>query len=122
MRADKTFLINFTNGGFNQYHNDILKRVVDDYLESHPDLLLDKIIRDSDLTKVILEVLANDLSNVINPNGLYHIVESIYDFWRDYKRYLFSDLSVSYVINETNFHDIFNNFNRIDYFFSFFFI
>ena len=70
MRADKTFLINFTNGGFNQYHNDILKRVVDDYLESHPDLLLDKIIRDSDLTKVILEVLANDLSNVINPNGL----------------------------------------------------
>ena len=34
MRADKTFLINFTNGGFNQYHNDILKRVVDDYLES----------------------------------------------------------------------------------------
>ena len=44
MRADKTFLINFTNGGFNQYHNDILKRVVDDYLESHPDLLLDKRI------------------------------------------------------------------------------
>lgn len=113
MRADKTFLINFTNGGFNQYHNDILKRVVDDYLESHPDLLLDKIISDSDLTKVILEVLANDLTNVINPNGLYHIVESIYDFWRDYKRYLFSDLSVSYVINETNFHDIFNNFNRM---------
>ena len=112
MRADRTFFINFTDPCFNHFHNDILKTVVDDYLEVNPDLLLNKIISDSDLTKVILEVLANDLTNVINPNGLYRIVENIYDFWRQYKRYLFADLSVSYVINETNYHDIFNNFNR----------
>ena len=112
MRADKTFFINFTNPGFNQFHNDILETVVKDYLEVHPDLLLNTIISKPNLAEVILEVLANNLTNVINPNGLYHIVESIYDFWRDYKRYLFADLSVSYVINETNFHDVFNNFNR----------
>ncbi len=112
MRADKTFFINFTDPGFNHFHNNVLKTVVDDYLEEHPDLLLDKIISKPDLTEVMLEVLANNLNNVVSLNGLYHIVENIYDFWRDYKRYLFADLSVSYVINETNFHDIFNNFNR----------
>ena len=113
MRADKTFFINFTDSGFNQYSNNILKTVVEDYLELHPDLMLSTIISKDNLTEVILEVLANNLTNVLNPNGLYHIIENIYDFWRDYKRYLFADLSVSYVINETNFHDIFNNFNRM---------
>ena len=112
MRADKTFFINFTDSGFNQYSNDILETVVNDYLELHPDLLLNTIIKKDNLTEVILEVLANNLTNVVNANGLYHIVEKIYDFWREYKRYLFADLSVSYVINETNYHDIFNNFNR----------
>ena len=112
MKADKTFFIDFTNPEFNYFHNGILRTVVEDFLKSNPDLLLDKIITKSDLTEVILEVLANNLTNVIDTNGLYHLVESIYDFWRDYKRYLFADLAVSYIINETNFHDVFNNFNR----------
>lgn len=112
MKADKTFFIDFTNPGFNYFHNDILNTVVKDYLEINPDLLLSTIIRKDNLTEVILEVLANNLENVIDANGLYHIIENIYDFWRDYKRYLFADLSISYVINETNFHDVFNNFNK----------
>lgn len=112
MRADKTFLIDFTDSGFNHFHNGILAKVVEDFLELNPDLLLSDIIAKNNLTEVICEVLANNLTNVLNTNGLYHLIEKIYDFWRDYKRYLFADLSVSYMINETNFHDIFNNFNR----------
>ena len=112
MRADKTFFIDFTNSGFNYFHNDILSTVVSKFLETNSDLLLSEVIKKDNLCEVIMEVLANNLENVINPNGLYHIVENIYDFWRDYKRYLFADLSVSYIINETNFHDVFNNFNK----------
>ena len=112
MRADKMFLIDFTHKGFNYFHNDILETVVNDYLKLNPDLLLNEIISKENLTEVIFEVLANNLENVKNANGLYHLIENIYDFWRDYKRYLFADLSVSYMINETNFHDVFNNFNR----------
>ena len=112
MKGDKMFFIDFTNSGFNYFHNDILNTVVADFLKANPDLLLTEVIKKDNLTEVIMEVLANNLENVINPNGLYHIVENLYDFWRDYKRYLFADLSVSYVINETNFHDVFNNFNR----------
>ena len=112
MKADKTFFIDFTNSCFNYFHNDILGSVVSKFLEANPDLLLSEVIKKDNLEEVIMEVLANNLENVINPNGLYHIVENIYDFWRDYKRYLFADLSVSYIINETNFHDVFNNFNK----------
>lgn len=112
MKADKTFLIDFTNPVFNHFHNDILSRVVNDYLLENPNLLLKDIITKDNLVEVMQEVLANNLTNVIDPNGLYHLVENIYDFWRDYKRYLFADLKVSYMINDTNFHDIFNNFNR----------
>ena len=112
MKADKTFFIDFTNSCFNYFHNDILGCVVSKFLEANPDLLLSEVIKKDNLEEVIMEVLANNLENVINPNGLYHIVENIYDFWRDYKRYLFADLSVSYIINETNFHDVFNNFNK----------
>lgn len=112
MRADKTFFIDFTNAEFNYFHNDILNTVVKDYLELNPDLLLNEIIAIDDLTKVIYQVLANNLENVIDQNALYHLIEKIYDFWREHKRYLFADLSVSYMINETNFHDVFNNFNR----------
>lgn len=112
MKADKTFFTDFTNSSFNYFHNGILGSVVSKFLESNPDLLLSEVIRKNNLEEVIMEVLANNLENVINPNGLYHIIENIYDFWRDYKRYLFADLSVSYIINETNFHDVFNNFNK----------
>ena len=112
MKADKTFFIDFTNSSFNYFHNDILGSVVSKFLEANPDLLLSEVIKKDNLEEVIMEVLANNLENVINPNGLYHIIENIYDFWRDYKRYLFADLSVSYIINETNFHDVFNNFNK----------
>ena len=112
MKADKTFFIDFTNSNFNYFHNNILGSVVSKFLEANPDLLLSEVIKKDNLEEVIMEVLANNLENVINPNGLYHIVENIYDFWRDYKRYLFADLSVSYIINETNFHDVFNNFNK----------
>ena len=112
MKADKTFFIDFTNSSFNYFHNGILGSVVSKFLEANPDLLLSEVIRKNNLEEVIMEVLANNLENVINPNGLYHIIENIYDFWRDYKRYLFADLSVSYIINETNFHDVFNNFNK----------
>ena len=112
MKADKTIFINFTDPDFNYFHNGLLKNVIDEYLKLNKDLLLNEIV-DGDLTKVILEVLANDLSNVKNQNKLYHLVENIYDFWRDHKRYLFADLAVSYVINELNFHDTFNNFNRM---------
>ena len=98
--------------GNNYFHNNILGTVVNKFLEKNPDLLLNEVIKKDNLEEVIMEVLANNLENVINPNGLYHIVENIYDFWRDYKRYLFADLSVSYIINETNFHDVFNNFNK----------
>ena len=112
MRADKTFFINFTNPGFNYFHNEMMAEVVNEYLKANPDLLLDKVISKNNLAEVIMEVLANNLTNVIDPNGLYHVVENVYDFWRDYKRYLFADLSVSYVINETNFHDVFNSFNK----------
>ena len=112
MRADKTFFIDFTNAGFNYFHNGILDEVVKGYLLDNPDLLLNEIITSNDLTKVIYEVLANNLEHVIDTNGLYHLIENIYDYWRDYKRYLFADLNVSYMINETNFHDVFNNFNR----------
>ena len=112
MKADKTFFIDFTNSSFNYFHNNILGTVVNKFLQKNPDLLLNEIIKKDNLEEVIMEVLANNLENVINPNGLYHIVENIYDFWRDYKRYLFADLSVSYIINETNFHDVFNNFNK----------
>lgn len=113
MRADRTLFIDFTDTGFNYFHNNILSGVINDYLESNPDLLLDSIISKDNLFEVIKEVLANDLSNVKNTNSLYHLVENIYDFWRDYKRYLFADLSKSYVINESNFHDVFNQFNRM---------
>ena len=64
MKADKTFFIDFTNPEFNYFHNGILRTVVEDFLKSNPDLLLDKIITKSDLTEVILEVLANNLTNV----------------------------------------------------------
>ena len=112
MKADKTFFIDFTNSSFNYFHNNILGTVVSKFLEKNPDLLLGEVIKKDNLEEVIMEVLANNLENVINPNGLYHIIENIYDFWRDYKRYLFADLSISYIINETNFHDVFNNFNK----------
>ena len=54
MRADKTFFINFTNPGFNYFHNEMLGEVVKAYLEANPDLLLDSVIRKNNLAEVIM--------------------------------------------------------------------
>lgn len=113
MKADRQILINFTDPNFNYFNNKLFSDLVDEYLRLNPDLMLDKIISKPNLTEVIYEVLANNLENVIDANGLYRVVEKIYDFWREHKRYLFADLSVSYVINSKNFHDVFNDFNRL---------
>lgn len=113
MKADKQIFIDFSSKDFNFYNNDLFDTVVKKYLKANHNIDLSNIINGTNLTKVCLEVLNNDLSNVINKNALYHIIEEIYDFWREHKRYLISDMTVSYSINESNYHDLFNSFNKM---------
>lgn len=108
---DKNIFIDFTKKGFNYYNNDIFNDVVESYLAINPEIDLKKLITTTNLTKVFLEVLAGNLAHVKNRNLMYHTIEGIYDYWRDYKRYLLADLSKSYAINEENYLKIYEDFN-----------
>lgn len=113
MGTDKQIFIDFSSKDFNFYNNDLFDQIVKSYLKANYNIDLSNIIKGNNLTKVCLEVLNNDLSNVLNKNSLYHIIEEIYDFWREHKRYLISDMKISYSINENNYHDLFNSFNKM---------
>ena len=113
MAIDKQIFIDFSSQNFNVYSNNIFGSIVEEYLSINSNIKLDEIIVGSDLTKVCLEVLTNNLSNVINRNALYHVIEDIYDYWRHQKRYLVADMTKTYSINESNYHDIFNSFNKM---------
>lgn len=113
MNSDKQIFIDFSSKNFNFYNNNLFDNIVSRYLKVNHSVDLSNIIKGNDLTKVCLEVLNNDLSNVLNRNALYHIIEEIYDFWREHKRYLISDMTISYSINESNYHDLFNSFNKM---------
>ena len=111
MKSDKNVFINFSQKDFNYFHNDIFRNTVNSFLEMNPEVNINKLIQGNDLIQVFSEVLGNNLSNVLDRNGLYHIIEQIYDFWREHKRYMFSDMSESYSINEDNYLHIFAEFN-----------
>jgi hypothetical protein len=113
MGSDKQIFIDFSSKNFNFYNNDLFDNLVSRYLKVNHNIDLSNIIEGNDLTNVCLEVLNNDLSNVKNRNALYHIIEEVYDYWREHKRYLISDMTISYSINESNYHDLFNSFNKM---------
>ena len=98
---------------FNIYNNDLFYNLIGDYLLAYPETNWQSLIEGEDLSKVFMEVLANNLTHVLDRNGLYHLLEKVYDFWRGQMRYLIADMSYSRSINEVNYQDIFNNFNRM---------
>ena len=113
MSTCKQVFINLSAKDFNIYNNDLFYNLIGDYLLAYPETNWESLIEGEDLSKVFMEVLANNLTHVLDRNGLYHLLEKVYDFWRGQMRYLIADMSYSRSINEVNYQDIFNNFNRM---------
>lgn len=108
---DRNVFIDFSAKDFNFYNNSIFSNVVDDYLAKNPEVIVEDCIYGNNIAKVYSEVLANNLSNVKDTKAMYHLIEAIYDHWRNFQRYLIADLCESYSINENNYIAVFKSFN-----------
>ena len=108
---DRNVFIDFSAKDFNFYNNEIFKNVVNDYLVKNPEVIVSDCIYGDNIAKVYSEVLANNLTNVKDCKAMYHLIEAIYDHWRNFQRYLIADLHESYSINENNYIAVFKSFN-----------
>lgn len=109
---ERTYFIDITKKSFNYLNNDILETVVESFLKDNPSIDVSTMIHGDNLAKVYLEVLANNKKHVKDPILMYDTLEKIYDYWRSTKRYILSDISKSYFINEDNFLTQFDSFNE----------
>ena len=75
MSTGKQVFINLSAKDFNIYNNDLFFDVIGDYLLANPETDWKSLIVGDDLSKVFMEVLANNLTNVLDRNGLYHLLE-----------------------------------------------
>ena len=108
---DRNVFIDFSAKNFNFYNNEIFTNVVNDYLVKNPEVIVSDCIHGDNVAKVYSEVLANNLTNVKDCKAMYHLIEAIYDHWRNFQRYLIADLRESYSINENNYIAVFKSFN-----------
>lgn len=112
MPKERTIFIDITKQNFNYLNNDLFEKIVDNFLSIHKKIDVSSLIETSSLAKVYLEVLANNKKHVKNAYEMYRILEKIYDYWRNIKRYILADLSESSFINEDNFLAHFDSFNE----------
>ena len=109
---ERTYFIDITKKDFNYLNNSIFTEVIDSFLSDNANIDLSKMICGNDLAKVYSEVLVNNFNHVKDKLYLYDTLEKIYDYWRSSKRYILSDISKSFFINEDNFLTQFDLFNE----------
>ena len=88
---EKYILIDIKDKDTTAINKEVMNLAIDSFLEDNPKNNISEIIYGDSLSKVFLEILNNDTTNVKNKDLLYDILEKIYDHWRSVKRYIISD-------------------------------
>lgn len=88
---EKTFLINIENKDTTTLNKEVMEFAINSYLQDNPKFNIDEMISGDNLSKVFVEILEGNMSNVKNKDLLYDTLEKIYDHWRATKRYIIAD-------------------------------
>ena len=108
MKKEKLLFIDITNKDIAQLNRTLFYETVNSYLLDNKVRNINGISNNHDLAKVYLEVLNNNYSNVKDAFLLYKTLEKIYDYWRNIKRYVLLDSSISSSVNEDDFLKLFD--------------
>ena len=112
MKKEKTVFIDVSQNNISQLNKTLFKTIIDSFLIENKHIKLDRIIIGNDLYNTFIEILNNNKEHVKDPFLLYKLLERIYDYWRNIKRYVVSDLAVSTSVNENNFLNQFDLYNE----------
>lgn len=112
MKKEKLLFIDITNKDIAQLNRTLFYETVNSYLFDNKVRNINGISNNHDLAKVYLEVLNGNYSNVKDAFLLYKTLEKIYDYWRNIKRYVLLDSSISSAVNEDDFLKLFDELNE----------
>ena len=109
--AEKLLFIDLAEKDLKEYVSSLFRDIISSLLADNQDIKAADFCTKKDVFSVILEAMNGDLSSVTNPLLMQHFIERLYDYWRNYKRYVIIRKDKT-LLNEDNFLEVFDHFNK----------
>jgi len=110
--GEKLVFIDLAQKDLTGYVTSIFRDIINSLLADNRDIVVSDFCTKKDVLSVMLDTMNGNLESVTNPHLMLHFIERLYDYWRNYKRYVIIDKTKMLLINEDNFLEVFEHFNN----------